>query len=457
MIGGPGGSGGAPLHFDGRMTGIETLMWRLERFDRRLSATMSLVVTLEGPVPVDGLIDRLSAMCASVPRLADRVRESPLGLSPPVWERDPLFSVENHVATMEGPPWEVAGEVVGLRFPAGRPPWRVVVASSSPDTLVLHLHHSYTDGLGAVRLLAELFDLSPERLPSSPPAERAPRPAPPSSLVGEISGEVGRALQLWGRAVPWAVRTLDRARSEPAHVLDRARSTLAALQVQAGAASGPASPVLAGRSAELYLAPLDIPLAALRASSRRLGVTVNDVFLAGLLDGLARYHSKHGSVVPSLRMALPISNRASDALMHNQIFGTVVRGPLGLLDFEERARLIHEMVAQGRNQPWSALVEELAAGAVRVPGLLRLIAGAIGGMDVLASNVVGPPMPMWLCGVPIRSMTPIGPRTGSALNVTLLSYCSTASLGVNIDPAAVSDPEVLLDCLTAGFEESLAV
>jgi len=54
-------------------------------------------------------------------------------------------------------------------------------------------------------------------------------------------------------------------------------------------------------------------------------------------------------------------------------------------------------------------------------------------------------------------MTPIGPRTGSALNVTLLSYCATASLGINIDPAAVSDPEVLFDCLTAGFDESLAV
>lgn len=127
------------------------------------------------------------------------------------------------------------------------------------------------------------------------------------------------------------------------------------------------------------------------------------------------------------------------------------------MDFDERARLIHEMVAQGKDQPWVALIEELASGAVRVPGVLRFLAAAIGGMDVLASNVVGPPVPMWLAGVPIRSMTPIGPRTGSALNVTLLSYCGTASLGINIDPAAVSDPEVLLDCLTAGFEEALAV
>jgi diacylglycerol O-acyltransferase / wax synthase len=441
------------------MTGVETLMWRLERFDRRLSATMSLVVRLDGRVPVDGLVDQLSSMCASVPRLADRVQESPLGLAPPVWERDPLFSVENHMGALDGPLWEVAAEVVAMRFPPGRPPWRAVVASSSPETLILHLHHSYTDGLGGVRLLAELFDGPPGGSHSGAAAEStrpdsSDRPGP--SMVGEISGEIGRAVQLWARAVPWAVRTLDRARSDPAQLLDQARATLAALQGQAGAASGPASPVLAGRSAEVYLAPLDLELAALRATSRRLGVTINDVFLAALLDGLARYHSKHGSVAPSLRLAVPISNRSSEVEMHNQILGTVLRGPLGALDFDERARLIHEMVAQGRHQPWAALIEELASGAVRVPGLLRLVAAAVGGMDVLASNVVGPPMPMSLCGIPIRSMTPIGPRTGSALNVTLLSYCSTASLGINIDPAAVSDPEVLFDCLSAGFDDHLA-
>ena len=150
------------------MTGIEALMWRLERFDRRMAATMSLVVTLDGPVPADRLIDRLSAMCQSVPRLADRVRESPLGLAPPAWERDPAFSIENHVCTMEGPVWEVASEVVAMPFPSGRPPWLAVVASSWPNTVILHLHHSYTDGLGGVRLLAELFDLSQHGSGSAP-------------------------------------------------------------------------------------------------------------------------------------------------------------------------------------------------------------------------------------------------------------------------------------------------
>jgi hypothetical protein len=35
----------------------------------------------------------------------------------------------------------------------------------------------------------------------------------------------------------------------------------------------------------------------------------------------------------------------------------------------------------------------------------------------------------------------------------LLSYCSDVNLGVTIDPAAIPDPEVFVDCLRDGFEE----
>jgi hypothetical protein len=43
------------------------------------------------------------------------------------------------------------------------------------------------------------------------------------------------------------------------------------------------------------------------------------------------------------------------------------------------------------------------------------------------------------------------------LNVTLMSYCGTCYVGVNIDTGAVPDPNVLMDCLQNGFDEILAV
>lgn len=470
MTGGPGGPEAGTLRYGERMTGVEALMWRLGRHDGRFQATMSLVATLERPVPRPDLLARLSELCAAVPRLRERVRESPLAVVPPAWEPDPAFAVEQHLAEMPGSVWEVAAAVVAEPFEEGRPPWRVVVASTSPPALVLHLHHSYTDGLGGVRLLAELFDFEPG---SAPPARSSARssapfvppapgpgdapPAPPlDALLREVEAEVRRGLGVWTRAVPWAARTLAAARQEPARILEAAGELLEAVQIQAGAALGPASPVLSRRSPGVHLAPLDLDLTALRTVARRLGATINDVFLAGLLDGLERYHAKHGSVAPSLRLGLPISSRDSDADLRNQVFGAVVRGPLGGLDFDERARLVHEIVLHGRRVPWAGLFEEVAEGAVRVPGAVRMAAAAMSWLDVLASNVTGPAAPMWLAGVPVTGMTPVGPRSGSAINATLLSYCGTASVGLNVDPAAVPDPGVLVDCLGAAFDEAAA-
>jgi hypothetical protein len=63
---------------------------------------------------------------------------------------------------------------------------------------------------------------------------------------------------------------------------------------------------------------------------------------------------------------------------------------------------------------------------------------------------------MWLGGRRVSTMTPVGPRTGAAVNATLLSYCGAASIGLNMDPAAVPDPGVLVDCVTAAFDDGLS-
>jgi diacylglycerol O-acyltransferase / wax synthase len=95
------------------------------------------------------------------------------------------------------------------------------------------------------------------------------------------------------------------------------------------------------------------------------------------------------------------------------------------------------------------------AGALNV-----LPRGLVGGMlkhvDFLASNVPGLDVPVYLGGARVLQIYPFGPTLGAALNVTLLSYCSTCNLGVNCDTGAVPDPDLLLECLREGFDEVLA-
>jgi hypothetical protein len=51
----------------------------------------------------------------------------------------------------------------------------------------------------------------------------------------------------------------------------------------------------------------------------------------------------------------------------------------------------------------------------------------------------------------------LGPTIGAALNATLVSYCGTCFVGVNVDAGAVPDPAAMIDCLRAGFVEILGL
>ena len=50
-----------------------------------------------------------------------------------------------------------------------------------------------------------------------------------------------------------------------------------------------------------------------------------------------------------------------------------------------------------------------------------------------------------------------GPLAGAAVNVTVFSYDGTMHVGINADPAAVSDPALLFECSQKSFDELLTV
>jgi diacylglycerol O-acyltransferase / wax synthase len=61
-------------------------------------------------------------------------------------------------------------------------------------------------------------------------------------------------------------------------------------------------------------------------------------------------------------------------------------------------------------------------------------------IDFAASNLRGSSVPLYLAGARILANYPFGPRTGNALNVTMISYADDLHLGFNLDPAAIVDP-----------------
>jgi hypothetical protein len=78
------------------------------------------------------------------------------------------------------------------------------------------------------------------------------------------------------------------------------------------------------------------------------------------------------------------------------------------------------------------------------------------GIDFVASNVPGPRFDVFVAGAHIDAIFGFGPLAGAAVNATLFSYRDRLHLGLATDPAAVPDPETLLECLEKGFAEVLA-
>jgi diacylglycerol O-acyltransferase len=77
--------------------------------------------------------------------------------------------------------------------------------------------------------------------------------------------------------------------------------------------------------------------------------------------------------------------------------------------------------------------------------------------DFAATNLRGSPVPLYIAGARVVANFPFGPRTNTALNATLLSYCDDLNLGINMDPAAVADPAALMTDIADSFAALLEI
>lgn len=470
---------GVDPRFDERMTDLEALMWGLEKADPSLQTVMVMAGVLERPVDPAVMLERLQETCAAVPRLSEFPEHGPLPMVPPRWVIDPEFDVANHLRsrTATGAGFDALAELVGCSLSEpldeARPPWDFTLVDGldgGRGGFVARLHHSYTDGQGAVQIAMGLFD-PPDDGSSAisraasrrPSTQGGPVPDPAEGPVVEIEGlvsdvvhELGAGVAAVRRLIPWAAEALRQAFEDPAGATERAVEFTSSLARTARSAMMPGSPLLACRSGETHVSAVLLSLDDLRAAGKNCGGTVNDVFLAGALGGLQRYHERMGMPFPAVKLGIPVSTRGDSDNLHNQLQGMLVRAPLDLPDPKERIRLIHAIVAETRTQPWLPLVDVAAAAAVRLPLAPNALAGMVRLTEVLASNLPGPPERLRLAGAGVDVLVPFGPRAGSALNLTLLSYAGGVAVGVNADAAAVSDLDLFVECLRSAFDEVLA-
>jgi diacylglycerol O-acyltransferase / wax synthase len=452
------------LDFQPRMSDADKLMWTIER-DPLLRSTITSVVVLDGPPDHDRLREKIERASRTVVRLRQRVIGNALSFSPPRWEVDPNFDLDYHLrfvnAANGGSMRELfdIAEPIGMQaFDRARPLWEFTVVEGLEEGragLIMKVHHAITDGVGGVKLMMSLLDLSEEEpdLGPMPEAPQADAPSWPVRIVDSAEHERRRQTGIAQRIVGHAARLV----THPGDVGPRALANVQSMGRVLAPAFEPLSPLLAGRSLSVRFDPITLPVPELKAAAKVADGKLNDAFLAGVAGGLRRYHEVHGVSVDSLRMSMPINvrNAATEGLAGNQFVPARFPIPLDIEDPVERMRAMRALVAAQRDEPSLGFVEGIAGVLNRLPrvAVTELFGRMLKGIDFVTSNVPGVPIPVWFAGAKLEAQFPFGPLAGSAMNITLLSYVDEAQVGVNTDPAAVPDPEVLVGCLVDAFDE----
>jgi hypothetical protein len=133
--------------------------------------------------------------------------------------------------------------------------------------------------------------------------------------------------------------------------------------------------------------------------------------------------------------------------------------PINVKDAAARMRQLHPILAQARMEPAlpvSQLVYKLLSSLPR-PITTSIAGGLMKTNDFAATNVPGPPFPLYMAGARIEAMIPLAPKGGAAVNIALMSYNNRVFLGINADRGAISNPEELTDCIASSVEDVLAV
>ena len=91
-----------------------------------------------------------------------------------------------------------------------------------------------------------------------------------------------------------------------------------------------------------------------------------------------------------------------------------------------------------------------------LPGFAyRLLAQSVTGrINLICTNVPGPPAPRYVAGAKIDVIYPFAPvALGTPLSIALLSHGDTYGIGIDTDPAAIPDPQLLGQYLVAAVDE----
>jgi len=407
-----------------------------------------------------------------------RIRAVPGRLDRGVWEDVDHLDLDAHLrqATVHAPGDEfelgrLVGEIMGRQLDRRRPLWelwRIDGAADGRVTVVLKIHHACIDGMHGAEFAQVIFDL----------AANAPMERPDFVSEPELARVSNRAL-LGQAAVSFAKMPLRMGKVAVDVLAATPRLAKFAVSAERHDAvlpfEGPRTPLNGHLTPYRDFAFTSVPLALVDEVRGAFGASLNDVVLAMAAGALRDYlHARNALPTRGLVAAVPMAIRREDhradpdAVPGNLLSAMGAALPVHLDGPGDRVRAVQASTRAAR-RVHQVFGDDLLPDLLAVPPPV-VIEGAVRLYDALAlderlrpvfaavvSNVPGPPVPLFCCGARLDDGYLVGPLlVGTGLNLTVLSYRDSLSLGVVACPDVVDDHWAIARALPAALDDLVA-
>ena len=424
---------------------------------------------------------RIQATLLQYPRFLQCAVEGPDGVR---WVPDADFSLDDHVVSETLPRaraghqqaklQERVAELAVQPLDSQRPLWQfhLVEHYDGGSAMIVRIHHCIADGVALVAVIQSMVDGG-----ELPP--RSTRRSHGHGLLDQaetmldtwVFAPAGRVSSLaWG-AASVGVKTSMAFAHAPRSTLEHGlRNVWASTKwVLHGVSDAAAMALMQNDSAtRLKGTPSGIkrvawcqplPLADVKALSKAMECSVNDVLLGCVSGAIGHYLLACGDDVQGqeIRAMVPVNLRPIDQAyrLGNQFGLAPLVLPIGIRSPVARVREVHRRMSElkGSMQPL------MAFGLLAVAGkLTRTMQDAM--LDLFSrkttavmTNVIGPKEKMRFLGATVEQSLVWVPQSGSVgLGVSILSYGGGVQFGVITDAALCPNPQAIVDEFIPEFD-----
>ena len=381
----------------------------------------------------------------------------PLGLHHPVWVDDPDFDLDYHLRRIACPSpgdrkafCELVSEVYAWPLDLTKPLWLCWVVEGLENdevALVTLVHHAYTDGSGAARLLHKIYSVS--RSEAEPDRQMTWKP---ERTPGKLELAVRALIDLprtWISSLPKIRHGMAKVREMKKKYRESGR------ELPPSAFSDTRdSPfnIMVGRGRTFVFDTL--PLDDIRALSKGFGVTINDLFVAASAGAYRKFMQTRGFDPDTgpLVTAIPVSKRPpleEDDMIGNKTTTDYLAMPVHLSDAEARlkaaahaGKVMKEHLVAAEGFDLSTIIE------VTPPLFIRLLDWVVKHKEgkfgiwgnAAISNVPGPREHLYMGSMKLKNWISMGMIAhGLGLNTTVWSYAGQFNICILADKNLLPD------------------